>query len=233
MNESQLCKTIKAHIAKGDHAREKAEQHYISAGQHLKTLQGLHKDRGGTWAEWQILIKEKCGIGKSRASELMQIADGRKTVEGNRAETAERVSKHREISPLRNGETDENTEESAWKQRRDKKLLAENTINIFLLNCATSVQVCHYDGPLDAKVVTTCRETADTWAALRDQLEVRAKREKIKVDEDMPTDAEAEESEQAAILDVMCTYWGMISVARRQEFLDHVKREPVAAERVA
>jgi hypothetical protein len=110
MNESQLIKTIKAHIAKGDHASEKAEQHYIAAGQHLKTLKDQH---GGSWAEWEELLKTKVGIGKSRASELMQIADGRKTVAGVAAATTERSKKHRALSPLRNGENAGEPEASA------------------------------------------------------------------------------------------------------------------------
>lgn len=40
--QAQLITTIKAHIAKGDKASEKAEQHYIAAGQHLKTLKAAH-----------------------------------------------------------------------------------------------------------------------------------------------------------------------------------------------
>jgi bacterioferritin-associated ferredoxin len=105
MNKSQLIRTIKAHIEEGDKAAEKSEQHYIAAGQHLKTLKAEH---GGTWAEWEELLKSKIGIGKSRASELMQIADGRKTVERVRSETAERTAKMRALqsSPLRSGEND-------------------------------------------------------------------------------------------------------------------------------
>jgi hypothetical protein len=87
VNEQQIIRAIKAHIAKGDHASEKAEQHYIAAGQHLKTLKAEHD---GTWAEWEELLKTKIGIGKSRASELMQIADGTKTLTDIRAATAER-----------------------------------------------------------------------------------------------------------------------------------------------
>ena len=106
----RLVRTIKAHIAKGDQAKDRAEQHYISAGQHLKTLQRLHKDRGGTWAKWEALVKEQCGIAKSRASELMQIADGRKTVKQVRERANESSGKShakaREISsPLISGET--------------------------------------------------------------------------------------------------------------------------------
>jgi hypothetical protein len=88
--DGTLIRTIKAHIAKVDKAKDKAKQHYIAAGQHLKTLKASH---GGSWAEWEELLKTKIGIGKSRASELMRIADGTKTVEQVRADTAERTAK--------------------------------------------------------------------------------------------------------------------------------------------
>jgi len=101
MNEAQLIRAIKAHIDKGDKAKEKSEQHYIAAGLHLKALKAEHCR---SWDEWEELLKTKIGIGKSRASELMQIADGRKSVEAVRAETNERKEKHRAISPFRNGD---------------------------------------------------------------------------------------------------------------------------------
>jgi hypothetical protein len=101
MNETQLIGTIKAHIAKGDKAKDKAEQHYIAAGQYLKQLKAAHD---GSWDEWETLLKTKIGIGKSRASELMQIADGTKTAADVAAATTERSQKHRALSPLRNGE---------------------------------------------------------------------------------------------------------------------------------
>jgi hypothetical protein len=104
--EEQRWRAVKAHIAKGDKAKEKAEQHYIAAGQYLAELKAAHT---GTWAEWEAKVKEKAGIGKSRASELMQIADGRKTVTEVRAEQAEHMREHRAkqraISPARAGET--------------------------------------------------------------------------------------------------------------------------------
>jgi hypothetical protein len=102
--EAQLVRTIKALVEKGDKAQAKAEQFHIAAGQHLKTLKALHDGRGGTWAEWEAILKEECGIGKSRASELMQIADGTKTAGEVAAATTERSKKHRALSPLRNGE---------------------------------------------------------------------------------------------------------------------------------
>jgi hypothetical protein len=87
---AQLVEKIRTHIAKGDRCKEKAEQHYIAAGQHLRTLKAEHK---GSWSEWEELIKNKIGIGKSRASELMQIADGTKTAESVASDRRERQRK--------------------------------------------------------------------------------------------------------------------------------------------
>jgi hypothetical protein len=68
---------IKAHIAKGEQTAKKSQDHFISAGQELAALK---KEHVGTWDEWAALLKAKIGISTGRASELMQIADGRKTV---------------------------------------------------------------------------------------------------------------------------------------------------------
>jgi hypothetical protein len=55
----------------------------------LKTLKAAHT---GTWDEWETLLKTEIGIGKSRASELMQISDGTKTLKRVRADTAKRTA---------------------------------------------------------------------------------------------------------------------------------------------
>ena len=62
MTEAELLKAIKSLIAKGDQAKEKAEQYFKSAGLHLKTLkaEGAHKRHGMTWA---VFVTEKCGLG--------------------------------------------------------------------------------------------------------------------------------------------------------------------------
>jgi hypothetical protein len=99
-----LTQTVRVLIAKGDKAAAKSEQFYVAAGQHLKTLKTQHK---GSWAEWEDLLKERCGLGKSRASELMRIANGTTTVEQIRSEKAESVRKVRAASPLRSGESRE------------------------------------------------------------------------------------------------------------------------------
>jgi hypothetical protein len=145
-DQAALIGKIKAHIDKGDkakaqaeHAAGKAEQHYISAGQYLKTLKEQHN---GSWAEWEELLKTKIGIGKSRASELMAIADGTKTTKQVRADTNKRKITHR-TSPFRNGET---------RRERQRKANAE---------CERDREACI---ALDQKVTSAERELAQ-WLA--------------------------------------------------------------------
>jgi hypothetical protein len=99
-----LIRTVRTLVAKGDKAAAKSEQFYVAAGQHLWPLKNQHR---GSWAEWEDLLKERCGLGKSRASELMRIANGTTTVEQIRSEKAESVRKVRAVSPLRSGESRE------------------------------------------------------------------------------------------------------------------------------
>jgi hypothetical protein len=93
--ESLLVGHIRAHIKQGekakeraDQARGKAEQHFIAAGRHLMTLKAHY---AADWAAWELLLKTKVDISTGRASELMQIADGRKDLQQVRVATAERV----------------------------------------------------------------------------------------------------------------------------------------------
>jgi hypothetical protein len=83
-----LFRTINVLVAKGDKAKEKSEQFYIAAGQHLKNLKDNFGLKGGQWEE---TLKVQCNISTGRASELMQIADGRKTLAQVRASKAEGV----------------------------------------------------------------------------------------------------------------------------------------------
>jgi len=127
-NQAQLISTIKAHIAAGDKAAQKANDHYISAGQHLATLK---KEHAGSWAEWEELLKTKVNIGTGRASELMQIADGRKTVEQIRADASQRKRQQRlrdvtkKISrPSANGQPTDNAADPKASAKAMKAKLA-------------------------------------------------------------------------------------------------------------
>src|SRR6516165_827288 len=70
-----LTRRIKALIDKGDRAAEKAEQFYKAAGIHIKEIKQTQSER------WEIIVREQCGLGRSRAYELMAIADGKTTLE--------------------------------------------------------------------------------------------------------------------------------------------------------
>src|ERR1700722_2849398 len=90
--------TVKAHLAKAAQAAEKSEQHYISAGLRLKELKA-RKPGDTSWPEY---VRSTFNLGQPRADELIRISDGRTSVAMVRAETVERVQKHRANSMLRN-----------------------------------------------------------------------------------------------------------------------------------
>ena len=151
----RLAKTIKAHVAKGDQAQAKAEQHYIAAGQHLKKLKEHH---AGSWAEWETLLRNRIGIGKSRASELMQIADGRSSVAEMRAKHAEWSATDRErktLSPPRGGE---------FQPDEDIEMEPDNRRSAFLLRAAQAREFATYTGPIDLDVRKAAMHAAEAWA---------------------------------------------------------------------
>jgi hypothetical protein len=70
--------TIKAHIAAGDKAADKAEEHYKAAGIHLgEAKERVAHTKGLTWSAFLI---KNCSIGSRRADELISIAEGRTTL---------------------------------------------------------------------------------------------------------------------------------------------------------
>lgn len=98
-----LAGTIKAHIAAGDKAIDKAEQHYKAAGIHLKEARDRAKEEGIVFSAF---LAGQCNIGRSRAYELIAIADGTKTLKEVREKANDRKMKHRERGdrPFRNGQ---------------------------------------------------------------------------------------------------------------------------------
>ena len=82
---SLLIGHIQAHIKQGDAAKERAtknikksQDHYIAAGQYLKMLKVSYAP---TWQQWETVLKVKVKLSTGRASELMQLADGRKNLQ--------------------------------------------------------------------------------------------------------------------------------------------------------
>jgi hypothetical protein len=95
--ESLLVRYIKAHVRKGDQAKNKSDQHYIAAGRYLITLKVSYAP---SWADWEDLLRIKVGLSTGRASELMQIADGRKSVQEIRDGKAQSVARLRASKSL-------------------------------------------------------------------------------------------------------------------------------------
>jgi hypothetical protein len=83
--EPFLVRYIRAHVRKGEAARERAaqnhkksEDHFIAAGQYLTMLEVTYAP---TWQHWEALLKIKVKISTGRASELMQLASGKKDLQ--------------------------------------------------------------------------------------------------------------------------------------------------------
>ena len=83
-----LTKKISVCIDKAERATKRAEDFYITAGQHIQTVKGLWPDH------WLEIIEQDCKVGRTRAYEIMAIADGRTTVEETREKTNERSRRH-------------------------------------------------------------------------------------------------------------------------------------------
>ena len=81
------------HYKAAEKHKEKSEQQYISAGIYLKEAkQRTLKTRGMTF---EMFLHDHCQIGRSRAYEIIAIADGRKTVEETQKATTARSQKKR------------------------------------------------------------------------------------------------------------------------------------------
>jgi hypothetical protein len=92
-----LCHKINVCLDKAANAEKKVEQFYTSAAIHIRDLQAKFSQT------WQLMTTEHCGWGRSRAYEILAIADGRKTAEETRAKNAEANRRLRAKSPSRDG----------------------------------------------------------------------------------------------------------------------------------
>jgi hypothetical protein len=88
-----LCREIRALIKQGDLA---GEEFYKAAGQRIKELKA-HSSK------WLILVRQECGIGRSRAFQLVAIAEGRQVVATARTRNAEANRRFRARRASRDG----------------------------------------------------------------------------------------------------------------------------------
>lgn len=75
----QIGASAHGHYKVAEKASGKAEEHYKSAGIYLKHAKlRVLKTRGLTWERWLL---DNCPISRRRADEVIEISDGRKTVD--------------------------------------------------------------------------------------------------------------------------------------------------------
>jgi hypothetical protein len=105
---------IEEHQEKIEEQENKRDEREVEVGTALKALKA-QKPKSIKWEQHL----EECGIEihRSRADQLIRIADGRTTVEEERAATAERVAKSRNELPIRIGEDDPEASAEAMKAK--------------------------------------------------------------------------------------------------------------------
>src|SRR5262249_42215737 len=104
---------INALSAKLAHAATKIEQYQTAIGQHIKAIKLASPD------DWENIVKNQCHLGRSRAYELLAVADGTKTSAEVASATTERSKKRRERLSVaqRTQDSADDPEASAAKMR--------------------------------------------------------------------------------------------------------------------
>ena len=152
MNDEQRIKAINSFIEKLAKGEEKNEQYKASIGCLLQELK-----EGKTGAEWEKLIKERCNIARSRANELIAIADGRRSEEQTAALTTARSKKHREnkAPPLRNGKNKADepaTTDAPTSLKAEEQPDADNGDEYGHLECDGSYAVVNHTKPRGMRI---------------------------------------------------------------------------------
>jgi hypothetical protein len=165
-----LTRRIKALIEKGDRAAEKAEQFYKAAGIHIKEIKRRQPEH------WETVVREKCDLGRSRAYELMAIADGKTTLEKvrERSNTSSRVSHAKKSAEQRTAapavahatctdeiDVDQRREQMAQLDQPGEKTVDEVDRRV---SCVFNTLLRHVKG-------LSHSETERFLAALRDQID--------------------------------------------------------------
>ena len=183
---SALARRVKVLTEKGDRAAEKAEQFYKAAGIHIRQIKEQSLD------DWETVVRGQCNIGRSRAYELMAIADGKTTLEKVRASTNERQKIHKAKSQsVNNGRKPDSSLEGAGRVTESAEVSIEDRkVDMARLDepetvdevdrrvtCVTNTIQRHIEG-------LTRIDTERFFEALRDQLD-DIEREALQADVDL------------------------------------------------
>lgn len=171
----QIVKTIKALIDKGDHATDKAEQFYKSAGAYLKTLKARKPDD----IPWYKFVRDKCNLSQQRADELIRITDGQTTLEKVRDDTKGRMQKLREQKPNpMSCDIGSEPAKTPAKAASEKKEEVETYRSAMLIHAESGIvyaemvnasyQAC--PSALTPEIVDSARRAAKAWNVLTTKL---------------------------------------------------------------
>jgi hypothetical protein len=122
--------TIKAHIAAGDKATGKAEEHYKAAGLLLlEAKQRLPLESPGI--TWSAFLVGTCKIGTSRAYELIAIAEDRTSVAEVQAKGRERAARHAAKNKVaRSSVSNGQSVHKIWLDRVAKKTVDADSMDL-------------------------------------------------------------------------------------------------------
>jgi hypothetical protein len=174
-----LVQEIKTLLKKGDTITGQAEKFYKAAGEKLIELRGEKiKGKVRTKKEFEQVVRQQCGIGKSWAYVLMRIAEGKTTLKKEQAANTKAKKKQRAgKSPGRPGQDDDDDElvgdtpEQRWHNSLGNMAgegvsLRAYWSRIFGEDWKT------FKVPSD--LVTLARQCADEWTEIADEVTTRA-----------------------------------------------------------
>jgi hypothetical protein len=174
MNLKQRIRAIKSLQTNIDKDQSKIEQREIAIGQHIKAIKAEFPKR------WTVIVKDACGIKRSRAYEYLQMAGGR-PVEAVRHATTERSKKKRKNNarPLRNGQPLESQDNSppagppklalvkdadADATRSDKD--RDEPLNAYVILASNAREFCARASNCLPGIMDQTRPCAEDWATM-------------------------------------------------------------------
>jgi len=101
------------------------EQLLVAIGEHILAIKAAAPN------DWEMIVKAKCGLSRSRSYELMAIADGTKSTEQTRRETNARKIKHRENNQVVRSGTDKKEQAAATTQMAELQAAHARQIDRF------------------------------------------------------------------------------------------------------
>lgn len=178
-----LTKQTKAAWDKGDLAKDKAEQFYISAGRLAAEMKARFKQEYKGKMSWAAYTEKYLDRSASRTNDLIAIADGRATIASTRENTNSRVMKHRQENkpPLRNGGNN-SQELTEFESDDDEDGMAEPSTKFerqklsFILRASESRKMAAlFADEVDSEMLSAARATVEKWQVVAQQIEDKLK----------------------------------------------------------